>query len=229
MHLEVRGPGSVEALHPPVPTLTAAEAEAEAGAAVAGGGGNDTHCGSWLRELMAELRPDSLKLWGFYLPPLDMLGMARCMGGLKVLQLFGCSYYLSSLPLLRGLAALDQLSMRAEDWTEVARNGSEFDDTRLIEGVFLKLLLPAVRTGRWADEEEACDTSTAAALHCCHAAVPLPRLSRIAVFCVRLHKELMLDGLVAVRAELRQRRPQGPELKVELYKSNKNTDDTYPE
>ncbi|GLC49594.1 hypothetical protein PLESTB_000262500 [Pleodorina starrii] len=222
MRLEVRGPGSVEALHPPVPTLTAVEA----GAAVAGGGGNDTHCGSWLRELMEELRPDSLKLWGFDLPPLDMLGMARCMGGLKVLQLFGCSYYyLSSLPLLRGLAALEQLSMRTEDWTEVERNGCEFDDTRLIEGVFLKLLLPAVLTGRWADEEEAHDTSTAAAVHCCYAAVPLPRLVRITVFCTEeLHEETVRDGLVAVRAELWRWRPQGPELKVELYQPDNDND-----
>ncbi|GLC43057.1 hypothetical protein PLESTB_000262800 [Pleodorina starrii] len=221
MHLEVRGPGQ-EILHPPLMAPTAAAVEA--GAAVAGGGGNDTHCGSWLRELMEELRPDSLKLWGFYLAPLDMLGMARCMGGLKVLQLFGCSYYLSSLPLLGDLAALEQLSMRTEDWWELSRRYDDFDDTRLIEGTFLELLVPAARTDRWADEEEARDT-TAAALHCCHAAVPLPRLARITVFCAEgRHEELVGDGLVAVRSELRQRRPQGPELTVELYEPENDLD-----
>ncbi|GFR51487.1 hypothetical protein Agub_g13899, partial [Astrephomene gubernaculifera] len=78
-------------------------------------GGEGSHCAAWLGELTS-LRLEALALQGLVVSPRDMLGLARCMAGITELDLSGCSYAVSSLPLLAGLQQLRQLGMHCGDW-----------------------------------------------------------------------------------------------------------------
>ncbi|GFR45460.1 hypothetical protein Agub_g6857 [Astrephomene gubernaculifera] len=78
-------------------------------------GSNGSHCRAWLGEL-ACLQPEVLSLSSFAVLPHDMLGLARCMAHVKVLDLSGCSYNVASLPLLTGMQQLHTLEVDCEDW-----------------------------------------------------------------------------------------------------------------
>ncbi|GLC42196.1 hypothetical protein PLESTB_000641200 [Pleodorina starrii] len=183
---------------PPDPAAAAA-----AGAAAPGDG---THCGSWLGAMMSELRPSELELWGFALSPRDMLGMTRCMAGLKDLDLRGCRYSPTSLPLLGGLASVELLTIATDDW--------EWNpDQDTIEAAFLGLSAPAPRTAGWLEGGYGADGCVEALYDSQAAALPLPRLEELVVFCDDgIEEEWLRQAVMAADVELRRRRPHPAEL-----------------
>ncbi|GLC42195.1 hypothetical protein PLESTB_000641100 [Pleodorina starrii] len=186
---------------PPDPTAAAA-----AGAAAPGDG---THCGSWLGAMMSELRPSELELWGFALSPRDMLGMTRCMAGLKDLDLRGCRYSPTSLPLLGGLASVKWLTIATDDWEW----GSDQEAQNTIEAAFLGLSAPAPRAAGWLEGGYGADGCVEALYDSQAAALPLPKLAELVVFCDEIIDEDWLrQAVMPAGEELRRRRPYPAEL-----------------
>ncbi|GLC42239.1 hypothetical protein PLESTB_000646100 [Pleodorina starrii] len=210
-HVDVNGVGTVWVL----PPEHAPELEAGAG----GGGGAGTHCGSWLGALLAELRPGSLKLWAFKLPsPRDMLGLARCGAGLRVLNIDNCSYHVSALPLLGGLESLEELTLFSEtwEWQDAADTSYKIS---VVEAAFLALTAPVARAtdddGGGMAGAESDGGAEEEALYGCRAAMPLPWLQQLTVrFADDDTEEWLREGLAEATEELQRRRPVPAELEI---------------
>ncbi|GLC42197.1 hypothetical protein PLESTB_000641300 [Pleodorina starrii] len=170
-------------------------------AAAVAGGGDGTHCGSWLGSMVLELQPEELRLRGFEFSARDMLGIARCSAGLRALDLRGCSYSLSSLPLLGGLAALESLTLSFEDWTGFDWEAASSTDA--LRAAFLALTAPTVRSGRWIKEDSDVD-----GLYEEEDALPLPRLKRLSIDAIEgVTQHWLRQELAVVNSELGRRRP----------------------
>jgi hypothetical protein len=121
----------------------------------------------------------------------------------QILCLGGCSYSVASLPLLAGLASLEQLRVNHGDWEwPTLPEGHQFE-RHAIASAFLALVAPACPPGLLeVGEDGGYDERT-----------PLP-LPRIRIIQVRSAEEWVEDVLGDAWAELQRRRPTPADLQI---------------
>jgi hypothetical protein len=141
--------------------------------------------------------------------------VTRWRQSIQDLHLDGCSYHVSSLPLLGGgLEAVEKLVLQSGDWEWEDRSEHAFMKV-VVEAAFLALTAPSTSHG--ATRCDGSDTEADdEALYECKAALPLPQLKTLTIYRhdSSTDGEWLREALAAATVELGRRRPAPAELTV---------------